>query len=95
MQTLLTIVTTAVLTYCFTLAVPYVKRKYNALKSSKKRKALVDDLDTYNTDILVERINELEQQVNNIAEQLATRDKNRRNNIRRDVRDYLSELKNS
>ena len=36
---------------------------------------------------------DLEKQVNNIAERLSTRDRNRKNNIRRDVRDYLEELK--
>ena len=93
MQPLLTIVSTAVLTYTFTLAVPYVKRKYNALKSSKKRKALTNNLHTHNTDILVERINELEKQIDNVAKRVATRETNRKNNIRRDVREYLQELR--
>ena len=42
--------------------------------------------------ILSQNHKEREEMVDNIAEQLATRDKNRRNNIRRDVRDYLKEL---
>ena len=92
MSTLLTIVSTAILTYTVTLAVPYVKRRYNAFKDARKHKALADNLTTHNTDILVERINELEKQIDNVAKKVATRDRDRRSNIRRDVRDYLKEL---
>lgn len=44
-------------------------------------------------DDLSKRIDDLEIQIHNIAEQLATRDRNRKSNIRRDVRDYLAELR--
>lgn len=40
------------------------------------------------------KIQDLEKQVHNIAEQVASRDRNRKSNIRRDVREYLEELKN-
>jgi len=42
---------------------------------------------------LQKKVADLEEQVNNLAEQLASRDRNRKGNIRRDVRDYLTELK--
>ena len=35
----------------------------------------------------------LETQVDNLAEKVATKDRNRKHNIRRDVRDYLNELR--
>ena len=38
MSTLLTIITTAVLTYTFTLSVPVMKQRWNAFKNAKKRK---------------------------------------------------------
>ena len=40
------------------------------------------------------RITELETQINNIIEVRYNREKNRKHNIRREVRDYLEELKN-
>ena len=93
MQQLLTIITTAVLTYAFTLAVPYVKMKWNAFKHVKKRTKTPDcTLMEHNIEVLVDKVNELETQVNNLAEALSTRDKNRKSNIRRDVREYLKEL---
>ena len=42
--------------------------------------------------ILKQQVNDLQTQVDNLAEKLATRDHNRKSNIRRDVRDYLAEL---
>ena len=39
-------------------------------------------------------IADLQQQVNTLAEKIATRDKHRAGNIRRAVREYLEELKN-
>ena len=94
MHNLLTIITTAVLTYTFTLAVPYVKMKYNAFKHAKKRKQTADNIHTYNMDILVEQINELREQMNNVAQNSYRRETNRKNNIRREVREYLKELQN-
>ena len=45
-------------------------------------------------DDLQSQINDLQTQVDNLAEKLATRDRDRRSNLRRDVRDYLKELQN-
>ena len=94
MQQLLTIITTAVLTYAFTLAVPYVKMKWNAFKHAKKHKQTADNIHTHNMDILVEQINELREQMNNVAQNSYRREQNRKSNIRRTVREYLSEIKN-
>ena len=41
---------------------------------------------------LTERVDDLQEQINNLVEVKYTRDRNRKNNIRRDVRDYLKEL---
>ncbi len=89
MQQLLTIITTAVLTYTFTLAVPYVKNKWNAFKHTKKRRQHTQS----NTDIS-KRLDDLQSQINNLVEVKYNRDTNRRHNIRRDVREYLKELQN-
>ena len=40
------------------------------------------------------RLDALDEQLNNIAETLSTRDRNRKYNTRRDVREYLQELQN-
>ena len=95
MQQLLTIITTAVLTYAFTLAVPYVKMKWNAFKHAKKRTKTPDcALMEHNIEVLVERMNQLEEQMSNVAKNSYRREQNRKHNIRREVRDYLTELKN-
>ena len=97
MQQLLTIITTAVLTYTFMLAVPYVKIKWNAFRNAKKRKF------TNNTPYpvvqlqiqsLQKQMDDLQHQINNLVEVKYNRDRNRKNNIRRDVREYLKELQN-
>ena len=41
---------------------------------------------------LIDRIDDLQNQINNLAEVKYNRDKNRKHNIRRDVREYLQEL---
>jgi len=94
MQQLLTIITTAVLTYTFTLAVPYVKMKWNAFKHAKKHKQTADNIHTHNIEVLVEQINELREQMNNVAQNSYRREQNRKSNVRRVVRDYLKELQN-
>ena len=47
----------------------------------------------YNIEVLVERMNELEEQLDNVAKNSYRRETNRKNNIRREVRDYLAELR--
>ncbi len=89
MQQLLTIITTVVLTYTFTLAGPYVKNKWNAFKRAKKHRQHTQS----NTDIS-KRLDDLQSQIDNLVEVKYNRDTNRKNNIRRDVREYLKELQN-
>lgn len=43
----------------------------------------------------VNQIDDLQEQVDNLIEVKYNRDRNRKNNIRRDVRDYLKELQNT
>ena len=84
---------TALLSAVVTTALPHVPKWWNALKSRIKRKSNDKDIvDVIIIAQLQERIDELEVQMNNVAENAYRRDRNRKNNIRRDVRDYLKEL---
>ena len=90
------IVGTALLSAVVTTALPHVPKWWNAFKSRIKRKPNVpkatDMVDVIIIAQLTERIDDLEEQLNNVIEAKYTRDRNRKNNIRRDVRDYLKEL---
>ena len=50
------------------------------------------DVITFNITDMEKRMSDLEQQVDNLAEVVSTRDRNRKYNTRRDVREYLAEL---
>ena len=73
------------------IAKPYVDVVVMRLKRlfTRKERTIEDN----NIEVIVNQINDLQTQVNNIAEQVATRDRNRKYNTRREVRDYLSELR--
>ena len=91
------IVGTALLSAVVTTALPYVPKWWNALKHSIKRKSTpkssaMDMVDVIIVAKLEERVDELQEQINNIVEVKYTRERNRKNNIRREVRDYLKEL---
>ncbi len=90
------IVGTALLSAVVTTALPHVPKWWNAFKSRIKRKPNVpkatDMVDVIIIAQLTERIDDLEEQLNNVIEAKYTRDRNRKNNIRRDVREYLKEL---
>jgi len=89
------IIGTALLSSIVTSALPYMPKYWHAIKMRIKRIFTPKQrLDQHNLDVIVEQINDLQQQVNNLAEAQATKDKNRKSNIRRDVRDYLKELQN-
>ena len=81
------------------VAIPYVSMLRKAIKSRIRRGKNTNSCEmlanTNKTElgVLKLKVEDLEKQVNNIAERLSTRDRNRKNNIRRDVRDYLEELK--
>ena len=61
-----------------------IKRLFTAKKSQQT--------DT-NVEYLLCKVEDLEEQINNIAEAKYVRERNRKNNIRREVRDYLKELR--
>jgi gluconate kinase len=89
MQQLLTIITTVIITYTTMVSIPHVKKYFKSIKSRLKRRQHTQP----NTD-LQSQIDDLQSQINNLIEVKYNRDTNRKNNIRRDVRDYLNELKN-
>ena len=91
------IILTALLSAVVTTALPYMPKWWNALKHSIKRKSTPKSSDMDMVDVIIvakltERIDELQEQVNNLVEVKYNRDRNRKNNIRRDVREYLKEL---
>ena len=89
----LVIIGTALLSAVITTALPHVPKWWNALKSRIRRKSNDKDIvDVIIIAQLQERIDELEEQMNNVAENAYRRETNRKNNIRREVRDYLKEL---
>ena len=85
----------------FSLAVGFIAKPYvdtlvsritRLFTREKQQHQCIDPVMLHNMEVLVERMNDLETQINNVAERLSNRDANRRNNIRRDVREYLKEL---
>jgi len=90
---------TAILSSVITTALPYMPKHIKAIKSrilhvfTYKRKSKMDMVDVVIIAQLQDRIDELEEQINNLAEVLSTRDRNRKYNTRREVRDYLEELR--
>ena len=92
----LVILGTALLSSVVTTALPHVPKWWNAFKNSIKRKSTpkssMDMVDVIIVAKLTERVDDLQGQVDNLAERLSTRDTNRKSNTRREVRDYLKEL---
>ena len=91
------IVFTAILSSVITTALPYMPKYWNALKNAIRRKLTrkpkMDMVDVVIIAQLQDRIDDLEEQVNNLATNHYRRERNRKNNIRRDVREYLEELR--
>lgn len=87
---------TALLSAVVTTALPHVPKWWDAFKSRIKRKPNAQtDMDVVDVILiakLTERVDDLQQQVDNLVEVKYNRDRNRKYNIRRDVRDYLKEL---
>lgn len=78
------------------IAKPYIDvvvMRIRRVFTAKKHKSPHDMLMEHNIEELVERMNELETTVNNLVEVKYNREKNRKYNIRREVRDYLKELR--
>ena len=91
------LLSTAVLSAVVTQAMPYVPEYWNALKNVIRRKLTrkpkMDMVDLVIIAQLQDRIDNLEEQMNNLAKNHYRRETNRKNNIRRDVREYLEELR--
>ena len=88
------IILACISTLIFRESTPYVIRWFKSIKSRKKRKSNVDILDILQYERLTKRVDELEEQLNNVAKSHYVREVNRKNNVRKVVREYLSELKN-
>ena len=93
----LVILGTALLSAVVTTALPHVPKWWDAFKSRIKRKSTPKSSDMDMVDViliskLTERVDDLQEQVDNLIEVKYNRDRNRKNNIRRDVREYLKEL---
>jgi len=91
------IILTAFLSAVVTTTLPSWGKMYSAYKDAIKRKLTPKSSDMDMVDVIIvakltERIDDLEEQLNNVIEAKYTRDRNRKNNIRRDVREYLKEL---
>ena len=89
------LVLTGVASSIMTLYAPTMVARIKRLFTRKKRTPQPDcSLMEHNIEVLVEQVNDLQEQVNNLVEVKYNRDRNRKNNIRRDVREYLKELQN-
>ena len=88
---------TAILSAVVTTILPSLPNYWSVFKNAIRRvftrKSKMDAVDVIIIAKLQDRIDELEEQVNNLAEVLSTRDRNRKYNTRREVRDYLEELR--
>lgn len=92
---------TAILSSIITTALPYVPKWWNMLKTRIKRNKIQKtrlqkpyQLLQVEVTQLSKEIEELKEQMDNVAKNHYTRERNRKSNIRRDVREYLKELQN-
>lgn len=89
------LVLTGVGSSIMTLYAPIMVAHIKRLFTRKKRTPQPDcSLMEHNIEVLVEQVNELKEQMNNVAQNSYRREQNRKSNIRREVRDYLKELQN-
>ena len=90
---------TAILSAVVTTILPSLPNYWSVFKNAirrvftYKRKNKMDMVDVVIIAQLQDRIDDLEEQVNNLATNHYRRERNRKNNIRRDVREYLEELR--
>ena len=90
---LLLLVFTALGSSIMTLYAPIVVTHIKRLFTRKKRTTQPDcRLMEHNIEELVKRINELEEQIGNVAKNHYRREQNRKNNIRRTVKELLQEI---
>jgi len=85
---------TSVLASIITTMMPMLPKYWYAFKTHIRRVFTRKPKTNVYCDDLSKRIDDLEEQINNIAEIQATQQRNRKYNIRRDVREYLKELQN-
>ena len=90
----ITLLFTAILSSIITTMMPMLPKYWYAFKNAIKRVFTRKPKTNVYCDDLSKRIDDLEEQINNIAEIQATQQRNRKYNIRRDVREYLKELQN-
>ena len=72
------------------IAKPYIDVLVMRLKTLFTRKKRT--IEQHNIEVIVERMNELEEQMNNVAKTHFRREQNRKSNIRRTVRELLQEI---
>jgi uncharacterized membrane protein YfbV (UPF0208 family) len=89
------IVGTALLSAIVSASLPMLPMWWNAFIRNIKRVFTYKPKQNVYCDDLSKRIDDLEEQIHNLAEKQATKDRNRKSNIRRDVREYLEELRNN
>ena len=96
------IIGTALLSSIVTSALPYLPKYWHTIKTRIKRvftpkpkpyPHYVEQIRKRDLD-LQDKMDDLQEQIDNLANKIATRDKHRAGNIRRVVREYLEELKN-
>ena len=95
------IVGTAILSSIVTTMLPMLPYYWQAIKTRIKRvftpkpkpyPHYVEQIRKRDLD-LQDKMDDLQEQINNLADKVASKDKNRKHNIRRDVREYLEELR--
>ena len=94
------IIGTAFISAIITTALPILPKWWYELKTLisrvfTRKSNTTDMVDVIIIAQLTERIDELEEQMNNVADNAYRRETNRKNNVRREVRDYLKELQNT
>ena len=94
---------TAILSSIITTMLPMLPVYWNAFKSRIKRKftrkrkandcSMLANTNRIEIGVLKLRVDDLEEQIDNLAKNHYTREKNKKHNIRKEVRAYLEELK--
>lgn len=97
---LVLITLTALLTATFYALLPMVMKRWNAFISRIKRDKIQKtrlqkpyQLLQLELTALDKKVSELEEQMNNVAQNSYRREQNRKSNVRRVVREYLAELR--
>ena len=93
---LVLIVGTAFLTAVVSASLPRMGGWFTAFKTRIKRKSNATNIvDVILIAKLTERVDDLQEQLNDVVGKEKKFSRNRKNNIKRDVREYLQELQNT